>query len=1026
MPIRFFTEAELIYRLTTGLQKRNQEAVALVGSALSAPMTPESPGVQGVAGVVKLIRSEFEGDPSVLGEFDLAADRAGSGRYQEAFLFLQGRLGQSAANEVVRRAVLEARARLSDEGQDPTNPRTASDDELRALEFDSHWFLNPGIESLGKLIVQYPLQFGRYLLTTNFDPLIEVAVRAAGGSYIRTALHSDGNLRQTEGTGCHIIHLHGYWYGSDTLHTPTQLQNARPNLKASLTSILRNKLVLVCGYGGWDDIFTEALFDIACDDSAKCEVLWTFHDPAPIIRESLLNKLSSGITRGRVSLHSGIDCNEFLPRLYEAWKKMPSAPATVSPMPRRPLRVSVELVLRPEQLRTRGGTLHDNEEDRPPLVEFCVGRGFELRQIEGSSAKVIFLTGIGGEGKSTLAAQYFSESRSSKAYDHFVWRDCKEESERFEIQLALVIESLSGGVVSASDISKQDVGSLARLLVKMIVDKTVLFVFDNADHYVNLEASKMTSGCEALIEAILESNSKSRVIFTCRPNVEYESQSVLSCRLEGLSLDATRELFLARKANSPITDIEAAHSFTNGHAFWLDLLSIQVAKQSSLSLALLLNQLRSEQGSLPEKTLNSIWNTLSEREKLVLRSMAETVRPESLSEIADYLARAVKYHKVAKTMTALRSTNLVVVKPRPGASDLFELHPLVRQFIRQHFSRPERKTFIDQIVAVYNRFLINHKSQLDERPTIATLQYWTQAAELDIASGRTADAIRVLQEVAVAFSESAYSREFSRVMRLLLNSFDWVSGHDKYKLFDSVFAIHIRTLSYLGEWDEVRQLLGKYELTVLDKDARYILYCDMKCYDLWLQGDFSSAAKWGKRGKQLKESSDVDTKYDVSQNLALAERDAGNPDDALSVFLQGRNLNEVIDPEELDEERDGAHYGNIGRCLHFMGQVDSALICYQKAALLIEKNPKHEHIVNQGYARRWIGELLLAQKQNRLAAIFLEAARLKWEKVSPPMERTIRQLQNHLGADLPPVRGMSEYSIERTCLDWISGRLADA
>jgi tetratricopeptide (TPR) repeat protein len=1026
MPTRFFTEAELLYRLTTGLQKWNQEAVVLVGSALSAPISPGSPGVQGVAGVVDLIRLEFEGDPSVLREFDLVVDRAGRGRYQEAFLFLQGRLGQSAANEIVRRAVLGARSTGTGEGQEPTDPHTASEDELRALEFDSHWFLNPGTESLGKLLVERPVQFGRYLLTTNFDPLIEAAVRAAGGSYIRTALHSDGNLTQTEGTGCHIVHLHGYWHGSDTLHTPAQLQNARPNLKASLASILRNKLVLVCGYGGWDDIFTEALFDIASDDSAKCEVLWTFYDPAPIIHDSLLNRLSSGITRGRVSLHAGIDCNEFLPRLYDAWKNMPSAPASAPPTPRRFLLVSVGLALQPGQPRTRAAGLDENEEDRPPLVEFCVGRDSELRQIETSSAQVVFLTGIGGEGKSTLAAQYFSKSRASKAYDHFVWRDCKEESERFEIQLAFVIESLSGGAVSANDISKQDIESVCRLLANMTADKAVLFVFDNADHYVNLEANKMTSGCEALIGAIVESNSKSRVIFTCRPNVEYEHQSVLSCRLEGLSLEATRELFLARKANSPIADIEAAHSFTNGHAFWLDLLSIQVAKQSSLSLAVLLGQLRSEQGSLPEKTLNSIWNTLSEREQLVLRSMAETVRPESLSEIADYLAHEVKYHKVAKTMTALRSTNLVVVKPRPGASDLFELHPLVRQFIRQHFSRPERKSFIDQIVAVYNRFLINHKSQLSERPTIATLQYWTQTAELDIAAGRTADAIRVLQEVATAFSESAYSREFSRVMKLLLVSFDWVTDHDKYNLFDVIFAIHIRVLSQLGEWDEVRQLLDKYELTVLDRDARYILYCDMKCYDLWLQGDFSSAVKWGKRGKELKESSNVDTKYDVSHNLALAERDAGKPEDALSVFLQGRSLNDVTDPEELDEKRDGAHYGNIGRCLHFLGQVDSALICYQKSALLIEKDPKHEHLLNQGYVRRWIGELLLAQKQSRLAAIFLEAARLRWEKVSPPKEQTVRQLQAHLGVDLASVRGMSEYSIERTCLDWISGRLADA
>jgi hypothetical protein len=113
-------------------------------------------------------------------------------------------------------------------------------------------------------------------------------------------------------------------------------------------------------------------------------------------------------------------------------------------MPRKSLRVSVEPVLRPEPSRTHGASLGGNEEDRPPLVEFRVGRDSELRQIEGSSAKVIFLTGISGEGKSTLAARYFSDSRSSKAYDHFVCRDCKEESERFEIQLALVVHRAPG------------------------------------------------------------------------------------------------------------------------------------------------------------------------------------------------------------------------------------------------------------------------------------------------------------------------------------------------------------------------------------------------------------------------------------------------------------------------------------------------------------------------------------------------------------------------------------------------------
>ena len=90
----------------------------------------------------------------------------------------------------------------------------------------------------------------------------------------RTMLHADGNLSQTEGTGCHVIHLHGYWYGSDTLHTARQLGQSCPRLKASLSSLLRNKLVVVCAYGGWDDAFTEALMDVVRDDTAHPETLY--------------------------------------------------------------------------------------------------------------------------------------------------------------------------------------------------------------------------------------------------------------------------------------------------------------------------------------------------------------------------------------------------------------------------------------------------------------------------------------------------------------------------------------------------------------------------------------------------------------------------------------------------------------------------------------------------------------------------------------------------------------------------------
>lgn len=52
----------------------------------------------------------------------------------------------------------------------------------------------------------------------------------------------------------------------------------------------------------------------------------------------------------------------------------------------------------------------------------------------------------------------------------------------------------------------------------------------------------------------------------------------------------------------------------------------------------------------------------------------------------------------------------------------------------------------------------------------------------------------------------------------------------------------------------------------------------------------------------------MDTTHDVSHTLALALRDAGKSEEALPIFLEGRQLSEVVDPEELDEQRGGAYY----------------------------------------------------------------------------------------------------------------------
>jgi hypothetical protein len=182
-PFHFHDESALLERLSTALQRRNQEVVFLVGAPLSAPSAPGELGVPGVDGVIDLIRQEFEGDSVQLAALSQTLSDAGDNQYQAAFLFLQGRRGQHTANEIIRKAVVAARRpKPSSSGAEVILNKSLDDEDCRRLDLDGPgWALPPGIEYLGELLAHYPQRFGRSILTTNFDPLIEISIRRAGG-----------------------------------------------------------------------------------------------------------------------------------------------------------------------------------------------------------------------------------------------------------------------------------------------------------------------------------------------------------------------------------------------------------------------------------------------------------------------------------------------------------------------------------------------------------------------------------------------------------------------------------------------------------------------------------------------------------------------------------------------------------------------------------------------------------------------------------------------------------------------------
>lgn len=303
--------------LLNALGRTSSPVAFLVGSPMSMPergAAPGSPGVPGVAGIVELVRSELGRDSGILPEFDKALASADPAtRYQAAMGFLRSWTSQDTVNKVIRQAVRRARV---DADSDARRTNEEIEKDLGG------WFLPKGINELAALVAQDSGKFTGPILTTNFDPLLSIGLKLNGAIPVRTVLGMDGQLHTTDVSdkkARQVVHLHGDWLRSDTLHTPDQLKAERPYLSASLRNLLQGHTLAVVAYGGWDDVFTKTLADLTFDSQAQFDVVWAFFESDPIeiaVRyAALLERTKGAWIRGRFRMYGGINCHEFFGEL---------------------------------------------------------------------------------------------------------------------------------------------------------------------------------------------------------------------------------------------------------------------------------------------------------------------------------------------------------------------------------------------------------------------------------------------------------------------------------------------------------------------------------------------------------------------------------------------------------------------------------------------------------------------------------------------------------------------------------------
>ncbi len=286
-------------RLVSSFREGDRRIAFVVGSGLSAGSVPSVPAM------VERMRDAV--GPDLRRDFDrsvkMGQDDSGS-EYRKAAEFVYLNSGRIVLNRVIRDAVLEAC---------PRAVLRSGRSDLEKVEATGGWTVPGGVAALGKIVTALPAERRGPILTTNFDPLIEVAIRQAGGSPRPHALDRDGSFRRIETGAIDVVHVHGFWRETDTLHLDFQLSTERPRLEDEIRRSLVGCDVFVLGYGGWDDVFTRTLRNrVKASHFDDMDVMWSTYQE--IDEEWLASEGSADLTEGaNVVLYDGVDANVVLP-----------------------------------------------------------------------------------------------------------------------------------------------------------------------------------------------------------------------------------------------------------------------------------------------------------------------------------------------------------------------------------------------------------------------------------------------------------------------------------------------------------------------------------------------------------------------------------------------------------------------------------------------------------------------------------------------------------------------------------------